>query len=330
MPKRKTHSEIIAEFFDAHGDYYDYSEVVYINSTTKVKVICPVHGEFQIAPGHHKTGVGCSKCYFDSQRTSKKEFVKRSRDKFGSRYDYSLFEEMPPFGEKTKIRCLEHDEVFLQEPRNHMQGHAGCPKCRSNILSGGGSQVGKFTSQLDLNDAFIEKAKKVHGNTYDYSEYFYESSSKPGKIICSIHGEFYQSPSNHLKGTQCPDCSIEKKKEQTFKRQCKEIGVDYYRALKRRQAGMSEEQIFNKDYIRNGRAINKIKVFNEVYPNIEEAVRQLKPPASSATISRWIEDGISPEEAFERIPNPGYADGIIYLIKNIPTQLSMSDLRYKH
>lgn len=321
MPKRKNHSEIIAEFFEAHGDYYDYSEVVYINSTTKVKIICSVHGEFLIAPSHHKNGVGCRKCYFDSQRISKEGFVKRSREIFESRYDYSLFEEMPPFGEKIKIKCLEHSEVFFQEPRNHMKGHAGCSKCRSNILSGGGSQVGKFTSQLDLNVAFVEKVKKVHGNAYDYSEYVYENSSKPGKIICKIHGEFYQSPSNHLKGTQCPDCSIEKKKEQTFKRQCQEIGVDYYRALKRRQAGMSEEQIFNKGYIRNKRAINKIKVFNEVYPNIEEAVRQLEPPASSITISRWIKDGISPEEAFERIPNPGYADGIIYLITNIPTKL---------
>ena len=321
MPKRKTHSEIIADFLKAHGDHYNYSEVEYKNSTTKVKVICPVHGEFMIAPGHHKNGVGCSKCYFDSQKTSRQEFVRRSRKAFGVRYDYSLFEELPPCGEKVRIRCLEHDEVFLQEPRNHMRGHTGCPKCLSNVLSGNSNQIGTFTTQSELNNSFIEKAKEVHGNTYDYGDYIYVNSNTPGKIICKTHGEFYQSPGNHLRGTQCPDCSIEKKKEQTFKRQCQERGVDYYRALKRRQAGLSEEKIFNIDYIRSEREINEIKVFNEVYPNIKEAVRQLKPPASSTTISRWIEDGISPEEAFERIPNPGYADGIIYLVTNTSTRL---------
>lgn len=321
VPKRKTHSEIIKEFLKAHGDYYDYSEVVYKNSTTKVKVICPVHGEFMIAPGHHKNGVRCSKCYFDSQKTSKQEFVRRSQNVFGDRYDYSLFKELPPFGEKVKIKCLEHDEVFFQEPRNHMRGHTGCPKCRSNILAGNSSKIGKFTDQVELNNSFVEKAREVHGYTYDYSKYEYVNARTPGKIICKTHGAFYQSPSNHINGTKCPSCAIEKRKEQTFKKQCQERGVDYYRALKRRQAGLSEEKIFNKEYIRSERAINEIEVFNEVYPNIEEAVRQLSPPASSSTISRWIEEGISPEEAFERIPNPGYADGIIYLITNTSTKL---------
>lgn len=320
MPKRKTHSEIILEFLKAHGNYYGYSEVVYKNSATKVKVICPVHGAFMIAPGHHKNGVGCSKCYFDSQKTSKQEFVRRSQEVFGDRYDYSFFDKMPPVGKKVKIKCLEHDEIFFQEPRNHMKGHTGCSKCRSNILSGNSEQVGGFTTQSELNGSFIEKAKKVHGNKYNYSDYIYVNSSTPGKIYCKTHGEFYQSPSNHLKGTRCPECSLEQKKEKTFKRKCQERDVDYYRALKRRQAGLSEEKIFNKKYIRRERSINEITVFNEVYPNIEEAVRQLKPPASSTTISRWIKEGISPEEAFERIPNPGYADGIIYLVTNTLTQ----------
>lgn len=321
MPKRKSHYEIIAEFLKAHGDFFDYSEVVYKNSTTKVKVICPAHGEFLIAPAHHKNGVGCRKCYFDSQKISKQEFVRRSQSAFGDRYNYSLFKELPPFGKKIKIKCLEHQEVFYQDPRSHMRGHTGCPKCLSNILSGNSNQIGNFTSQTKLDNAFIEKAKEVHGNVYDYSDYIYVSSNTPGKIICKTHGEFYQAPGNHLRGSHCPDCSIEKIKKETFKRQCQERGVDYYRALKRRQAGLSEENIFNNEYIRSERAINEIKVFNEVYPNIEEAVRRLKPPASSKTISRWIEEGISPEEAFERIPNPGYADGIIYLVTNTLTLL---------
>ena len=105
----------------------------------------------------------------------------------------------------------------------------------------------------------------------------------------------------------------------TFKDKCKELGVDYWRALKRRQAGMPEEKIFEKDCVRRLQEVNPITVFGVRYPNLEEATRSLKPPSSDATIARWIKRGMTPEEAFERIPNPGYADGIIYLATCLPT-----------
>ncbi len=316
MPKRKTQEEIIAEFKKVHGSFYNYSKVEYKNSSTKVVVICPVHGEFLIAPGHHKNGVGCRKCYFNSQKITKEEFIRRSREKFGNRYDYSLFSEIPVRRKKVKIKCLEHDMIFLQEPRNHMRGHTGCSKCCSNILSGSRENRGKLRTQEELNEDFIRRAKEIHGDTYSYRQFIYVNSTTPGKIICKKHGVFYQTPSNHLKGTQCPDCAIEKQKENTFKQQCKNKGVDYHRALKRRQAGLSEEKIFTDGYIRSERETNKISVFGKEYPNLKEAIRQLNPPASPKALARWIAEGMSPEEAFERIPNPGYADGFIYLITN--------------
>lgn len=274
-----------------------------------------------IAPSHHKNGVGCKKCYFDSQKISKKEFVWRSKEFFGNKYDYSLFDELPPVGGKVQIKCIEHNEIFLQEPRNHIRGHTGCPNCRSNLLTGSGELLGSFTSQAELNTSFILKAQEVHGTEYDYKDFVYINNNTPSKITCPIHGEFLQTPSNHLKGTKCPKCAIKKKKENTFKKTCNDRGVNYCRALKRRQARLTEDQIFNEGYIRSERLINEIKIHNETFPNIEEAIRILKPPASSKTIARWIKEGISAEEAFEKIPNPGYADGIIYLITNKITKL---------
>jgi hypothetical protein len=47
---------------------------------------------------------------------------------------------------------------------------------------------------------------------------------------------------------------------------------------------------------------------------MREAVRALAPPASSNTIARWIASGVTSEEAFSRVPNPGYGDGIIYVV----------------
>ncbi|CAC9613843.1 hypothetical protein [uncultured Gammaproteobacteria bacterium] len=102
----------------------------------------------------------------------------------------------------------------------------------------------------------------------------------------------------------------------SFKEICKNKGVNYYRALKRRKAGLSEEKIFKKGYIRNQRKTIEIKIYGKFYPNLNEAIRCLNPPANRKTISRWVKKGLSTEEAFERIPNPGYADGIIYLVTN--------------
>lgn len=314
MPSKKTQQQILEEFYEAHGDYYDYSLVEYVNSSTKVRVVCPVHGEFQITPEHHKNGVGCRKCYFASQRISKEAFIHRVQKHFGDRYDYSLFDELPQNGEQIKILCKEHNEIFLQEPRNHMRGHTGCPVCISIRLSGFQEKRGEIKTKGNLTIEFIERAGIIHDNKYDYSEFEYLSSSKKGKILCLKHGVFWQSPSNHLRGSNCPKCSRESQKETTFKSKCKELGIDYWRALKRREAGLPEEIIFDKEYVRSLREVGGIIISGVKYPNLEEAVRCLNPPASSHTIARWIREGTSPEEAFNRIPNPGYAKGIIYLI----------------
>lgn len=47
---------------------------------------------------------------------------------------------------------------------------------------------------------FIQKAREVHSNKYDYSEIEYVSTKRPVKIICPIHGPFTQCPGDHLKG----------------------------------------------------------------------------------------------------------------------------------
>ena len=60
---------------------------------------------------------------------------------------------------------------------------------------------------------FIEKAIKKHGDKYDYSRVEYNTSNTKVCIICPFHGEFYQTPSNHLSGNECLKCSYEKRGE---------------------------------------------------------------------------------------------------------------------
>ena len=101
-----------------HGDKYDYSLVEYINSQTKVKIICPIHGVFEQKPNGHLSGRGCSKCKPD--KISKKlsftteEFVKKAKEIYGDKYDYSLVD-YKSAKEKVKIICSIHG-VFEQTP----------------------------------------------------------------------------------------------------------------------------------------------------------------------------------------------------------------------
>jgi len=56
-------------------------------------------------------------------------------------------------------------------------------------------------------EEFIEKAKKIHGDKYDYSKVNYVRSSEKVCIICPDHGEFWQIANCHLQGQNCPKCS---------------------------------------------------------------------------------------------------------------------------
>ena len=62
-----------------------------------------------------------------------------------------------------------------------------------------------MTKKLTLEE-FIEKARKVHGDFYDYSKSNYIGNHKKLTIICPLHGDFEQTPGNHCQGVRCPKC----------------------------------------------------------------------------------------------------------------------------
>ena len=61
--KRMTTEEFIKRAMCINGDRYDYSFVEYKNNKTKVKLICPKHGEFMVSPNAHLRGDGCPLCW---------------------------------------------------------------------------------------------------------------------------------------------------------------------------------------------------------------------------------------------------------------------------
>ena len=56
-------------------------------------------------------------------------------------------------------------------------------------------------------ELFISKANKIHGNRYNYSKVNYINAKTKITIICRDHGEFYQTPSNHLSNYNCQKCA---------------------------------------------------------------------------------------------------------------------------
>ena len=182
-----------------HGDKYDYSKVEYVNNHTKVCIICPEHGEFWQTPGNHLSGKGCPKC--GTLRTNKKNtkdssiFINNAKKIHNDKYDYSKVEYHKNCI-KVCIICPEHGE-FWQTPANHLSG-SGCPKCGLKE---------RAYKRSSTTDDFIQRAKEIHGDKYDYSKVEYINGETKVCIICPEHGEFWQIPSSHLKKHGCPKCA---------------------------------------------------------------------------------------------------------------------------
>lgn len=73
-----TNEEFIEKGNKVHNFKYDYSKINYINSKLKVKIICPIHGEFEQIARNHLQGAGCPSCYKEKSNVEKElyEFIK--------------------------------------------------------------------------------------------------------------------------------------------------------------------------------------------------------------------------------------------------------------
>jgi hypothetical protein len=203
-----------------HGDKYDYSKVNYTKTSEKVTIVCPKHGDFYITPNSHLNGQGCKKCGIerthDLQRKTTEQFIDEAKKVHGDKYDYS---KVKYINEKTNVTiiCPIHGE-FSQTPGKHLFGH-GCQKCGIDKSS---------KKQGFSNEQFIEKAKQVHGDKYDYSKTEYKGYDTPVCIICPEHGEFLQTPDSHLQGSGCQRCSnrLSKNENEIYEFVVKNLGEE--------------------------------------------------------------------------------------------------------
>lgn len=121
------------------------------------------------------------------------DFIAHARSIHGDLYDYSLTNYVN-CRTKVIIVCAVHG-AFRQKADTHICGR-GCPKC------GGRMRISHAE--------FLQRAKALHGDFYDYSQFHYVNCRSKGLIGCPIHGYFEQIAASHIiKGNGCKECATD-------------------------------------------------------------------------------------------------------------------------
>ncbi len=205
-------AEFVARANKVHNSAYNYSNVRYVNSTTKVEIVCPKHGSYFTTPAVHLK-CGCRECSAELRREKSakttEKFIEEAIQIHGDLYDYSKVKYVNKRTNVTII-CALHGE-FEQLPSNHLSGK-GCKYC-SRESANTSRKPPNTIRRVVCNDSFIARAKEIHGDRYDYSKVNYVNSRTPVTIVCREHGSFKQLPANHVSGHQCKKCNLKERSE---------------------------------------------------------------------------------------------------------------------
>ena len=208
MSNKLTFQEQLTKFNKIHNNFFTYDDSSYVNTTTKMKIICPIHGDFLQTPTQHKRGTGCPKCRYIKNSKRQTLTFKEQLPKFNKIHNNKYtYDESTYVNTTTKMRiiCPVHGE-FWQLPEIHKRG-SGCPQCA----------IFKPKRTKDINE-LITEFNIIHNNKYKYDLTTYINTATKMRIICPKHGEFWQTPNNHKNNHGCKLCAIEERaKNHTMK-----------------------------------------------------------------------------------------------------------------
>jgi very-short-patch-repair endonuclease len=152
----KNNNDFIKKSNEIHHNKYDYSLINYINSHTKIKIICPIHGTFKQKPHSHiNQQHGCPICSGKNMTTN--IFIKNSNEIHHNKYNYFKSRYIKSKS-KIIITCKLHGD-FEQRPNDHLQGY-GCPKCNE---SKGEKEIRIILKNNNIN---YQTQKKFNGCNY--------------------------------------------------------------------------------------------------------------------------------------------------------------------
>lgn len=156
------------------------------------------------------------------KKLTTEDFIRKSKEVHGDKYDYS---ETVYNGLKKNVtmKCNKHG-YFTQRASSHLNG-CGCFECGKELI-----RESKITPIEELSKKF----KKIHGDKYYYDFSTFIDCKKEMVMFCPKHGEFKQTPSNHLNGHGCQKCARELSSQKHFKgterfiREAKKVHGDKY------------------------------------------------------------------------------------------------------
>ena len=216
--QRSNTKEFIHKSIEVHGNKFDYNLVEYVNNQTKVIILCNIcNNIFKQKPSNHLRGDGCLICANKklsfNRRKNILDFVNKSKELNGEKYDYSLVEYINSHT-AVKILCNTCNNIFQQTPSSHLRG-SGCNICAGN--------------QKSNKEEFVIKAQKIHIDKYNYDLVEYVNNNTKVKIKCNTCDTiFEQRPNNHLHGDGCPKCN-ESKGENRVAKYLSEKNIKYTR-----------------------------------------------------------------------------------------------------
>ena len=200
LNKRMTTEEFIKRAKVVHGDKYDYSKVVYLNSNTKIKIILNEILYHQKPEAHL-----CGKCPENiTKKLTVNQFIEKSKKIHGDKYDYTLVNYI---NNSTKVKIKLNDIIYEQTPAKHLSGK--CPE-----------KIKRMTTE-----EFIKKSKVVHGDKYDYSLVNYKGSEVLVEVI--YKNKIYSVlPYSHLLGKKVEKIIV--KNTEDFIKKSKVVHGDKY------------------------------------------------------------------------------------------------------
>lgn len=192
MPRIKlTTQEFIEKANKVHNHKYLYTTTVYENASSKLKIVCTKHGEFEQTATSHLSGRGCRLC--NCSIPTHDEILQKIKNIHGDKLDLSKVK-YKNNRTNVEVKCNICDYEFSPRPSNLLAGH-GCPNCAKNISKG--------------IEWFINESKNIYGSIYDYSKTVYKSMNHDVEIFCTIHNKYFSvRAGHHLNGTTCELCKV--------------------------------------------------------------------------------------------------------------------------
>lgn len=199
MSRKITNEIFVKELVKQHPNLIPLEE--YKGDKTKITVKCMKHNyEFKTKPNTLKHGSGCKFCGREKISEKKRKDIGQVLNDFNkihnSKYEYPYLDN-EYVNNKSDITCIcpTHGDFKLQALK-HLNGE-GCKLCSHQSFP--------YTTET-----YIKRANEIHHNRYNYINTKYINRLTDIIITCPIHGDFTQTPKDHLNGCGCPICKESK------------------------------------------------------------------------------------------------------------------------